>query len=316
MILVMRKIQRWVQLAVVMVAFLSSVTLAFSVAIPHLSRGRVVIAQHHDSHTPRLQGGSWRLLMSSSPELSEETATSSMEEVMEKEGTPRMEKALLGLGCFWAPQETFSKLYGVESAKCGYVRAIISAEDGADTSNSPSSYVSVCNGDGRTEAVLVEYDTTIISFPEILQQFWQNHDASLLYPTPQKQTQYGSFIWPLNSEQQELALADVERATQSYSNNMNGAIPRTLIANIPKSLETEFIPAESVHQNFWSKLRVKVTIAAIATLVSTSGVTSVDDNITKVGVQLVYLWIIGEAIELAGSAASSYGLNPLSKIKI
>eukprot|EP00978_Attheya_sp_CCMP212_P044572 scaffold314807_cov43-Attheya_sp.AAC.3 len=139
MILVMSKIQRWVQLVVLMVAFLSSITFAFSVVIPRLSRGRVVIAQHDDSHTTRLQRDSWRLFLSSSPEVREETETSSMEEVMEKEGTPRMEKALLGLGCFWAPQETFSKLYGVESAKCGYVRASISAEDSDDTSsNSPS----------------------------------------------------------------------------------------------------------------------------------------------------------------------------------
>lgn len=194
----------------------------------------------------------------------------------------RTEKALFGMGCFWAPQEEFNRVNGVVSATSGYA-SVIDANDVA----APPSYLSVCSGDGRTEAVLVEYVPSVVSYPQLLQTFWLNHDAS----TAEK-PQYRSVIWPLNEQQREVAIQDLERATEAY--RQQGMQPPQTIVPQVSSAAARFVKAESIHQHFWTKLRLKMACLACATLFTTTQTQVVGPLVSTVATRLVLLWVIWE----------------------
>lgn len=202
-------------------------------------------------------------------------------EFLNKETT---EKALFGMGCFWNPQEEFHRMDGVVSATCGYASVLDNNSD-----STPPSYLSVCSGDGRTEAVLVEYLPSVVSYSQLLKTFWQNHDAS----TAEK-PQYQSVLWPMNDEQRTVAVQDVERATQAYQEQgMNP--PRTIVV---ASTTPKFVAAESIHQNFWTKLRFKLACLACATLFTTTSQTLVvDPLVTTIATKLILLWVVWEVSE-------------------
>jgi peptide-methionine (S)-S-oxide reductase len=54
---------------------------------------------------------------------------------------------------------------------------------GADAPN--PTYNSVCRGDGHTEALRVEFDPTVISYEQLLDQFFDQH-----MPTRKSKAQY------------------------------------------------------------------------------------------------------------------------------
>lgn len=192
------------------------------------------------------------------------------------------EKALFGAGCFWAPQQEFNRVNGVISATTGYAFLL---DDNDQANHSPPSYISVCSGDGRTEAVLVEYDPSVISYSQLLQTFWLNHDASVA-----EKPQYRSIIWPLNEEQQVVAVQDVEQAKEAYrKEGMNP--PLTIVAQVPCP---NFVVAESVHQNVWAKFRFKVACLAFATLCTTSHTPVVDPIVMTALTTLIVLWVLWE----------------------
>jgi methionine-S-sulfoxide reductase len=202
------------------------------------------------------------------------------------ERTVTTAQALFGLGCFWDPQQAFRDVPGVTSAVVGYANLSYKDDDG------PPSYLTVCNGDGRTEAVLVEYNPTAVSYDQLLRTFWLSHDASSL-----SKAQYQSIIWPLTEEQRQTALKDVETATVAYQ-EQGMSPPRTVVADVPAT-KNNFVLAESIHQNFWSKLRVKALILAAVTLISSNGGNSVvDASITQVSTFLVLGWVFAEVSKM------------------
>jgi len=222
------------------------------------------------------------------------------------------EKALIGMGCFWAPQEEFSKVPGILKATSGY--AVMSTSDDENlASNSPNipaaSYFSICNGDGRTEAILLEFDPAVISYQTILRRFWQSHNAAAQQPSPEKQIQYASAIWPLSEEQLKVAQNDFETVKQVYKENNLGT-PKTVISkNILKQgnqIITMFTPAENIHQNFWTKLQAKVGLIMIVSILSSYGF--VDQNIASYGLYPIFLWVFWESVELGASALGSLGI--------
>jgi len=82
----------------------------------------------------------------------------------------KMAKATFAAGCFWGVESAFRQL-GVIATAVGYT--------GGDTRN--PGYRDVCSGrTGHAEAVLVEYDPDKVSYEQLLDLFWENHDPTQL----------------------------------------------------------------------------------------------------------------------------------------
>src|SRR5712691_10456373 len=77
------------------------------------------------------------------------------------------EKATFGAGCFWGVETTFRNVKGVTDAAVGYA--------GGTTEN--PTYEDVCSDQtGHAEVVQVEFDPAIVSYRELLEVFWANHN--------------------------------------------------------------------------------------------------------------------------------------------
>jgi peptide-methionine (S)-S-oxide reductase len=113
------------------------------------------------------------------------------------------EKATFGAGCFWGVEEAFRKLNGVSSTAVGYA--------GGKTDN--PSYEDVCGDEtGHAEVVEVEFDPSQISYDELLDVFWSNHNPTTLNRQgPDVGTQYRSAIFYHTPEQQAAAEASKDR---------------------------------------------------------------------------------------------------------
>jgi peptide methionine sulfoxide reductase MsrA len=173
--------------------------------------------------------------------------------------------------------------------------------------------LTVCNGDGHTEAVLVKYDPNVVAYCQLLRVFWQNHDASQI----SAKMQYQSVLWPLSPTQQATAQADAARAAEAYREQSLAPV-RTIVVDRVVPTTNTFTPAESIHQRFWSKTAVKISIYLAATLIGVSNIKErepiLDSLIIKPILGLVAVWLLWEVVELAVSAARSFGWSPLRPI--
>ena len=108
-----------------------------------------------------------------------------------------MEIAILGLGCFWGPEIKFSKLNGITKTEVGYCGG----------NSSSTNYREVCTGNtNHAEVVKIEFDTSKISYENILCNFFEMHDPTTLNRQgPDTGTQYRSEIFFLNEKQEETA---------------------------------------------------------------------------------------------------------------
>ena len=106
-------------------------------------------------------------------------------------------KATFGAGCFWHVEDIFSKTNGISSTKVGYI--------GGQLPN--PTYEEVCTDKtGHAEAVQVEYNPDEISFEELLDVFWKNHNPTTLNRQgPDVGIQYRSAIFYHDEKQKETA---------------------------------------------------------------------------------------------------------------
>src|SRR5438132_304492 len=122
-----------------------------------------------------------------------------------------LQRAVLGLGCFWGAEQVFWQTPGVYSTAVGYA--------GGFTPN--PTYEEVCSGrTGHTEAVLVVFDPQKTSYEEILRLFWENHDPTQgMRQGNDVGSQYRSAIYWSTDEQRALA----ESSRQAYSERLAAA---------------------------------------------------------------------------------------------
>ena len=80
-------------------------------------------------------------------------------------------KATFGAGCFWHVEDLLSKTKGVTSTAVGYI--------GGELEN--PTYEQVCTDQtGHAEAVEVEFNPEEISYEQLLDVFWHNHNPTTL----------------------------------------------------------------------------------------------------------------------------------------
>ncbi|UNM98232.1 peptide-methionine (S)-S-oxide reductase MsrA [Rhodococcus opacus] len=150
-----------------------------------------------------------------------------------------MQTAVLGMGCFWGAEKEFWQLDGVYTTAVGYA--------GGYTPN--PTYEETCSGrTGHTEVVLVVFDPKVISYAEILKEFWENHDPTQGMRQGNDQgTQYRSAIYTIDEQQVEIAEATGEAFEKRLAEAGYGAIT-TEIAPL-----TQFYYAEDYHQQYLAK---------------------------------------------------------------
>ncbi len=146
-------------------------------------------------------------------------------------------KATFGAGCFWHVEDLLSKTKGVTSTKVGYV--------GGQLPN--PTYEEVCTDKtGHAEAVEVEYDPDVISYEELLDVFWNNHNPTTLNRQgPDMGIQYRSAIFYHNDEQKEIA----EKSKQAL--DKSGQYENSIVTEIVPT--PTFYNAEEYHQKYFKK---------------------------------------------------------------
>src|SRR5919108_4297629 len=115
----------------------------------------------------------------------------------------KTEKAIFAAGCFWCTEEAFEKVPGVISAVSGYT---------GGTVKNPS-YEQVSSGrTGHAEAVEVTYDPAKVSYEQLLEVFWLNHDPTVTNRQfCDSGSQYRPAIFYLSDEQKKAAEASKTR---------------------------------------------------------------------------------------------------------
>jgi peptide-methionine (S)-S-oxide reductase len=146
-----------------------------------------------------------------------------------------MEKATFGAGCFWGVEAAFRQVKGVQSTAVGY--------SGGHFPN--PTYKDVCSGKtGHAEVLEVEYDPAQVSYDDLLNVFWANHDPTTLNRQgPDVGAQYRSAIYFHSPEQESTARASKESAQRRYS--------KPIVTEITPA--ATFYRAEEYHQQYLEK---------------------------------------------------------------
>lgn len=150
-----------------------------------------------------------------------------------------MEQALFGLGCFWGAEKGFWTLAGVHTTAVGYA---------AGYTPNPG-YREVCTGQtGHNEVVLVVFDPGVISYAELLRNFWEGHDPTQgMRQGNDVGTQYRSGIYVYSEEQRRQAESSRERYQQALQAAGRGAVTTEILD------AGEFFYAEEYHQQYLAK---------------------------------------------------------------
>ena len=144
-------------------------------------------------------------------------------------------EATFGMGCFWEPAESLLKQPGVLATTVGYT--------GAPENKPPPTYDSVCFGNDFVEAVRVVYDDDIISYNQLLDNFFE-------YQKPGYSRQYASVIFTNDDNEESLA---TEWKEDNSSKQTKVAGQYNLVDIEPSSA---FYKAEEYHQRYWEKQRL------------------------------------------------------------
>jgi peptide-methionine (S)-S-oxide reductase len=150
-----------------------------------------------------------------------------------------MAVAIFGMGCFWGAERKFWQADGVYSTQVGYA---------AGFTPNPS-YEEVCSGQtGHNEVVQVVFDPQQISFEQVLQIFWENHDPTQgMRQGNDVGTQYRSGIYCLDADQK--AAADASRAV--FQDKLRAAGYGDITTEIIDA--PVFYYAEDYHQQYLGK---------------------------------------------------------------
>jgi peptide-methionine (S)-S-oxide reductase len=147
------------------------------------------------------------------------------------------EIATFGAGCFWGVEAAFRRVPGVLDAAVGYT--------GGHTEN--PTYKDVCTDrTGHAEVVQVTFDPAQVSFEQLLDVFWGEHDPTQVNRQgPDFGKQYRSAIF-FHSPEQE-AIAKKSKAALETS----GKFRRPIATEITPA--STFYRGEEYHQRYLEK---------------------------------------------------------------
>ena len=145
------------------------------------------------------------------------------------------EKAYFAGGCFWCVEESFEKLKGVEQVISGY--------SGGTTEN--PTYKEVTYGNtGHFEVVEIIYNKEIISYEELLNNFWINIDPFDAYGQfCDKGYSYRSVAFYQNKNEKNLIEKNILKLEEKFNKRVV-----TYVRKFDK-----FYIAESRHQNYYKE---------------------------------------------------------------
>ena len=143
------------------------------------------------------------------------------------------DKAYFAGGCFWCVEESFEKLNGVIEVISGY--------SGGTTEN--PTYKEVTYGNtGHFEVVEIIYNKEIISYEELLKNYWINIDPFDAYGQfCDKGYSYRSVAFYQNDKEKKLIERDIKNLEKKFNKKVV-----TYLREFKK-----FYKAENRHQNFY-----------------------------------------------------------------
>lgn len=130
--------------------------------------------------------------------------------------------ATFSMGCFWGPDALFGSKDGVVRTRVGYA---------GGTKQDPT-YRSL--GD-HTETVQIDYDPEKITYSDLLDIFWNNHD-----PTTRRTIQYMTMIFYHDEEQKKLAVKSKKQMQERLGRDVKTEIEEY----------SKFYLAEDYHQKY------------------------------------------------------------------
>lgn len=149
---------------------------------------------------------------------------------------PGCERTYVALGCFWGAERLFWRLEGVRHTAVGYM--------GGFTPN--ATYEEVCTGlTGHAEAVLVDFDPSIISYAQLVQLFFEEHDPTQgMRQGADVGSQYRSALFVTSEAQREIA----QKVLTSYQDRLR----QSGFGEITTTVETAgpLYFAEQYHQQY------------------------------------------------------------------
>lgn len=147
------------------------------------------------------------------------------------------EKATFAGGCFWCMEPPFEKVDGVISAVSGYA--------GGEVEN--PTYEQVSSGrTGHAEVVQIEYDSSKVSYRQLLEIFWKNIDPTAAdRQFCDRGSQYRSAVFYHDDTQKRLA-EDGKAAIEK-----SGVLPAPVVTEVTEL--KAFYPAEEYHQDYYRK---------------------------------------------------------------
>ena len=142
-------------------------------------------------------------------------------------------KAYFAGGCFWCVEESFEKLNGVEEVVSGY--------SGGITEN--PTYKEVTYGNtGHFEVVEIIYNKKIISYEDLLENFWINIDPFDAYGQfCDKGYSYRSVAFYQNDKEKNLIERDIKKLEKKFNKK---------VVTYSRQFK-KFYKAETRHQNFY-----------------------------------------------------------------
>ena len=144
--------------------------------------------------------------------------------------------ATLAGGCFWCLEAVFDELNGVISVESGYSGGHVEEP----------SYQAVCTGmTGHAEVVQVTFDSSLLSYRDLLTVFFTVHDPTTLNRQgADVGTQYRSAIFYHNESQRTDAEAVIRELTESR------LWPNPIVTEVTKF--EKFYVAEDYHQEYFA----------------------------------------------------------------